>query len=419
MSAHPAPRATRSIRAETAGSSGLALGPNQRGKAGGEVEASIPTVLGLENPGLYEEDPNDHDRRSDSECGAERNANDRRRGVRITVVQLYGSSGRSVGGHSEHWPKLASSGSKRVRLRPDYHWGRHAAPAPGVFRSAAAATALKLGTAAADLPSAMDDDRAPLGLLIAALGAAVLAVSVFLPWYGVSITASGAASAQQELATVAQQYGNTAFQTGASQVGAEFSALAGRQLATVSAHDVLKDIGPILLVLAAVSLLASLLRLAGVTGLFDAGGGQIALAGGTAALFVLYRMLVRPGRRRANLVSLSLSWGVWLALLGAAAIVAGGFLAGSAQPPETPGPQPSRSRPDELAGPRGLHRCRQRRDVVGAVVAQVVDEEGRRARRRRRDPPSRRPVRSGRRPTASADPPRSAPRRALAPRRSR
>src|SRR4051794_31821903 len=41
MSAHPAPRATRSIRAETAGSSGLALDPNQRGKAGGEAEASI------------------------------------------------------------------------------------------------------------------------------------------------------------------------------------------------------------------------------------------------------------------------------------------------------------------------------------------------------------------------------------------
>ena len=42
MSAHPAPSATRSIRAETAGSSGLALDPNQSGKAGGEVEASIP-----------------------------------------------------------------------------------------------------------------------------------------------------------------------------------------------------------------------------------------------------------------------------------------------------------------------------------------------------------------------------------------
>jgi hypothetical protein len=175
----------------------------------------------------------------------------------------------------------------------------------------------------------MNDDRVPVGLLVAALGAAVLAVSVFLPWYGVSITASGATSAQQDLASAAQQYGNTAFQTGASQVGAEFGALAGRQLATVSAHEVLKDVGPVLLVLAAVSLLASLLRLAGITALFDVGGGQIALAGGTAAVFVLYRMLVRPAGQ-TSFVSLSLSWGVWLALLSAAAIVAGGFLSGPA-----------------------------------------------------------------------------------------
>ena len=38
------PCATRAIRTETAGSSGLALGPNQRGKGGGEVEASIPLM---------------------------------------------------------------------------------------------------------------------------------------------------------------------------------------------------------------------------------------------------------------------------------------------------------------------------------------------------------------------------------------
>jgi hypothetical protein len=177
----------------------------------------------------------------------------------------------------------------------------------------------------------MTDDRAPLGLLVAAVGAAVLAVSVFLPWYGVGITAAGAASARQQLATVAQQYGNTTFQTGASQLGAEFDSLAGRQLGTVSAHDVLKDIGPILLILAGVSLLTSLLRLAGVAGLLEAGGGQIALAGGTAALFVLFRMLERPAAQ-TDLVSLSLGWGIWLALLGAAAIVAGGLLAGSAQP---------------------------------------------------------------------------------------
>jgi hypothetical protein len=176
----------------------------------------------------------------------------------------------------------------------------------------------------------MVDDRSALGLLVAALGAAVLAVSVFLPWYGVSISASGAASAQQELAGLAQQYGNTAFQTTANEVGAQFSSLAGRQLATVSAHEALKDLSPMLLVLAGISLLASLLRLAGIPGLIEAGGGQIALAGGAAALCVLFRMLTRPGAQ-TELVSLSLSWGAWLALLSAAAIVAGGILSSSGQ----------------------------------------------------------------------------------------
>src|SRR5919202_4034688 len=44
MSVHPAPRATRAIRAATAGSSALALGPNQLGNAEGEVDASTPVM---------------------------------------------------------------------------------------------------------------------------------------------------------------------------------------------------------------------------------------------------------------------------------------------------------------------------------------------------------------------------------------
>jgi hypothetical protein len=167
----------------------------------------------------------------------------------------------------------------------------------------------------------MVDDRSQLGFLIAALGAAVLAVSVFLPWYGVSITASGAATAQQQLSTVAQQYGNTTFQAGANQLGAEFSSLAGRQLTTVSGHDAVKHISLMLLVLAGLCLVASLLRLAGIPGLIEASGGQVAVAGCVAALFVLYRMVTPPGGQ-IDLISLSLS---------TAAIVGGGFLAGSGQ----------------------------------------------------------------------------------------
>lgn len=188
----------------------------------------------------------------------------------------------------------------------------------------------------------MADDRSQLGFLISALGAALLGVSVFLPWYGLSVTATGAASAQQQLTAMAQQYGNTTLQAGASQLGAEFSSLTGRQLATVSGHEAVKDVSRILLLLAAISLLASLFRLAGVGGLLEAGGGQIAVAGGLAALLVLYRMLAPPGPQ-GGLFSLSLGWGIWLALLSAAAIVAGGLLASSGRSPTQPagsyGPQ--------------------------------------------------------------------------------
>jgi hypothetical protein len=167
----------------------------------------------------------------------------------------------------------------------------------------------------------MAEARAPHGLLLSAFGAAVLAVSTFLPWYSVSITAAGAASAQQQLTSVAQQYGNANLQTMANQIGAQFGSVAGHPLATVSAHQALKDLSVTLLLLAGVALVVSLLRLAD---LIEVGGGQIALVGGAAVLCVLFRML-SPPEAQTNLLSLSLSWGVWLALGGAAAIVVGGL----------------------------------------------------------------------------------------------
>jgi hypothetical protein len=167
----------------------------------------------------------------------------------------------------------------------------------------------------------MVDRRAPRGLLVSALGSAVLAVSMFLPWYSVSITANGAAEAQQQFASVAQQYGNATLQNIANQVGAQFSSVAGRPLVTLSAHQALKDLSVILLLLAGVSLLASLLRLADVS---EVGGDQIALVGFAALCCVLFRMLSPPGAH-TDLISLSLSWGSWVALAAAAAIVGGGI----------------------------------------------------------------------------------------------
>jgi hypothetical protein len=167
----------------------------------------------------------------------------------------------------------------------------------------------------------MVDNRASGGLLISALGGALLAISMFLPWYSVSITPTGAAAAQQQFAAVAEQYGNANLQSMADQVGAEFSTVAGRPLVTVSAHQALKDISKLVLLLAGIALLASLLDLAGVV---EIGGGQIALVGVAATLCVLFRMLSPPGTD-TGFVSLSLSWGSWLGLVSAAAIVGGGL----------------------------------------------------------------------------------------------
>jgi hypothetical protein len=172
----------------------------------------------------------------------------------------------------------------------------------------------------------MVDRRPSGGLLVAALGSAVLAVSMFLPWYSVSITPTGAAEAQQQFATAAEQYGNPAMQAMASQIGASFSSVAGRPLVTRSAHQALKDISLILLLLAGLALLASLLRLADVA---EVGGDQIALVGFVAVLCVLFRILSPPGTH-SDLISLSLSWGGWVALLAAVAIAGGGIWTPSA-----------------------------------------------------------------------------------------
>jgi hypothetical protein len=168
----------------------------------------------------------------------------------------------------------------------------------------------------------MVDDRLRFGPPISAIGAALLGASVFLPWYSVSLTASGAGFAQKQLNSVAQQFGNATFQAQASTVGAGFHAFAGHQIATLSAHQLLKDISVVLLILAAIALLAALFRLAGASKPIQAGGSQIALIGILAALCVLFRMVERPAPPE-DVFSLSLSWGIWLALASSAAIVVG------------------------------------------------------------------------------------------------
>jgi hypothetical protein len=159
------------------------------------------------------------------------------------------------------------------------------------------------------------------GSLLAAAGAAMLAVSVFLPWYAFRLTANGVAMAQQGLNSVAQQFGNSTFRGLVGTLGNSFGALAGHQVGTVSAHQALKVINILLLILAAIAFAVALMRLAHPTQSGE-GRGLLASVGVAAALLIVFRMVDRPSAP-GDFFAVSLSWGIWLALLSAAAIVAG------------------------------------------------------------------------------------------------
>jgi hypothetical protein len=162
-----------------------------------------------------------------------------------------------------------------------------------------------------------------LGRVLAVAGAAVLAVSVFLPWYSVAITPGGAAYAQVALNSAAQRYGNATLQAEANTIGTSISSVAGHQVATVTAHQLLKTVSVVLLILAALAFLGALMWLAEIEEPIEVDGGQVAAVGALALLLVLFRMVDRPS---VAFFSLSLSWGVWLALLSSVAVVAGGLL---------------------------------------------------------------------------------------------
>lgn len=172
----------------------------------------------------------------------------------------------------------------------------------------------------------MAGDRPRYGLLISALGAIVLAVSVFLPWYGVSFTAAGIAFAQQAADQAATQFGNASLQSYLGEYHATLGTLGGHQLAALSAHQALKDLNVVLLLLAGAAIMIALLALAGAgfssASAPDGHRGPLALLGLVATACVLFRV-VDPPTPAGGTLALSLREGVWLALLGSVAIIVG------------------------------------------------------------------------------------------------
>lgn len=171
----------------------------------------------------------------------------------------------------------------------------------------------------------MQNDHSTYGLVCACLGAVLLAVGVFLPWYGLHLTPAGAAAAQQAGSEVAAHYGNSALQGLMAGVQSKLSAAVGLELGHLSARDALEYISLILLALAGLALLDGLLALARHDSLPTGAGGALAPLGLVAVLLVAYRM-VDPPSAAGGIISLSLREGAWLCLLGALAILGGGLL---------------------------------------------------------------------------------------------
>ena len=153
----------------------------------------------------------------------------------------------------------------------------------------------------------------------------MLAVSVFLPWYGLAFTASGVAFVQQMASQLATQFGNATLQSYIGAQHASISALAGHEFAAVSAHQALKNLNIVLLVLAGLAILDALIPLArGASPISDGGGAAVAVLGAVAVVCVLYRIVIPPSPA-GELISLSLREGAWLALVGSLAIIVGGL----------------------------------------------------------------------------------------------
>ncbi len=169
----------------------------------------------------------------------------------------------------------------------------------------------------------MSADRSRL--VAAAMGAVVLAVSVFLPWYGLSLTANGIALAEQVGDQVASQFGNASLQAYMTGLHANLNSLAGQQFAAVSAHQVLKDLNLVLLALAGLAMLDALVPLArSASPLPEGAGASLLLLGSVATVCVIYRMVVPP-TPPGGVIEMSLREGAWLALLGSLTIVAAGL----------------------------------------------------------------------------------------------
>ena len=155
----------------------------------------------------------------------------------------------------------------------------------------------------------LDLSAVPRSVWVSAGGALILLISVFMNWYSVEVKGLGS-------------------------LGAAGSA---------SGWDA-TDLAKLVALLALVALAAWAVELFAPTVRLPYPAWMIAGASGTvAALLVLIRIVNKPGPDlpSGSPVSIGTSFGIWLALLAALAVVAGAYMRRQEKPAPTPAPTPA------------------------------------------------------------------------------
>ncbi len=143
----------------------------------------------------------------------------------------------------------------------------------------------------------MDTSRLTTGDIIAGVGGIVLLISLFLPWYGVSVDVAGFTASE--------------------------SASGWEALGFI-------DILLFLISVAAVAVVAA--RAAGMLPAEVPGAVVLLGLGALAVLLVIYRIIDIPAEDVPNEIDLSRKTGVFIALIGASAVAYGGWRTNSEAP---------------------------------------------------------------------------------------
>lgn len=175
------------------------------------------------------------------------------------------------------------------------------------------------------------------GLALSALGGMATAISVFLPWYGISFTRAAVDFATGAITRFLPQLNGSSFVESLRAAG---NAAAGHDVANVSAHQVLSHTSTVLLAIGGAAALFGVLSLAQGRPLVPNWAGLMSLIGFAGAALVAWKMLSMPDPA-PGLIKLSLKGGAYLALLGCLAIAGGALWPRTLDAPKVSAPAPA------------------------------------------------------------------------------